>query len=678
MTDLKWRELVEKSRQGDTAAFEVLYNETKRSVYFTALRMLADEENAKDVMQDTFITAMEKLNDLEDGANFPKWVNSIAINKCRRYFRKLTVDSLDEQLEQGYEIKDDENFIPDEYVSNEVKRKVIMDIITNVLSDVQRQTIIMYYYNEMSLEEISKVMNCSVKTVSSRLCSAREKIKEAVLIYEKKQGDRLHAIVPVPILTLILRMEAEKLSVPDISLNFNKPSQTSANMKISGGRSMSKTMMIKTAAIVAVVGLTVGGIAAALKSGKTGKDITHDASSINEQESSYVSEIAENTDTNISEISAAETETSEMEDADPYAYYKVLDEEYQKTNETSYVQLRCNPWANRDTTFVYKEHLIGVDDFKIWTVDADGNVNTIFKIDDNQYKHFFADFCSGYFYVDFNGSSVDDDPKYLFKKIDLEGNEIYNIDKDDMAEKLNSILGKNLERTDYSYDVTCDGHIVFSTHDDKPEVVVADPELKEFKKVETKPDVPADRDSYEFIDMSYNNRMYINIPGFYLDCDTLEWVKFDVPEEIADSYRHSEYLIKAPGYGYYTPYYTIGRYLLDDYIFDLETNTMVITGMSNYYIHSFCDRDCHDYRGGDHHIDTVSFPEFVILGTDANYDYIKKFDFDIKSYEDPDIVALNDEKCISIRRDGLYLFSFEEGPENAKKVMDLEYYGGGY
>ena len=100
--------------------------------------------------------------------------------------------------------------------------------------------------------------------------------------------------------------------------------------------------------------------------------------------------------------------------------------------------------------------------------------------------------------------------------------------------------------------------------------------------------------------------------------------------------------------------------------------------MSNYYIHSFCDRDCHDYRGGDHHIDTVSFPEFVILGTDANYDYIKKFDFDIKSYEDPDIVALNDEKCISIRRDGLYLFSFEEGPENAKKVMDLEYYGGGY
>lgn len=86
MTELKWRELVDKTRQGDTKAFEELYNETKRSVYFTALKMLANEENAKDVMLETFVTAIEKLSDLNDGANFPKWINTIAVNKCRRYF----------------------------------------------------------------------------------------------------------------------------------------------------------------------------------------------------------------------------------------------------------------------------------------------------------------------------------------------------------------------------------------------------------------------------------------------------------------------------------------------------------------------------------------------------------------------------------------------------------------
>ena len=323
-----------------------------------------------------------------------------------------------------------------------------MDIITNVLSDVQRQTIIMYYYNEMSLEEISKVMNCSVKTVSSRLCSAREKIKEAVLIYEKKQGDRLHAIVPVPILTLILRMEAEKLSVPDISLNFNKPSQTSAKIKISGGRSMSKTMMIKTAAIVAVVGLTVGGIAVALKSSKTGKEITHDASSINEQESSYVSEIIENTDTNISEISAAETETSETEDADPYAYYKLLDEEYSKTDETSYMHLSCDPWAKRENTFVYKEHLLGVDDHKLWTVDANGNAETLFRLNEDHSNIMSVDFCSGYFYIRIADESDIDNIKHYFEKMDLNGNEVYTISEDTITEKVSAALGTNLTIAD--------------------------------------------------------------------------------------------------------------------------------------------------------------------------------------------------------------------------------------
>lgn len=93
-----------------------------------------------------------------------------------------------------------------------------MDIITNSLSEVQRQTIIMYYYDEMQLEDISQAMECPVKTVSSRLVSARDKIREAVLIYEKKHGDRLHAIAPVPILTMILRIEAQRTSVPHIPM----------------------------------------------------------------------------------------------------------------------------------------------------------------------------------------------------------------------------------------------------------------------------------------------------------------------------------------------------------------------------------------------------------------------------------------------------------------------------
>lgn len=282
MNELQWRELVEQTQKGDMDAFEKLYTQTNRSVYFTALKLLANEDNAKDVMQDTYITAIEKLGELHDGAKFPQWVNAIAVNKCRRYFRKPAEDSLDEQTEQDFDLSDDASFIPEEYVTNEVKRKVVMDIITRVLSDVQRQTVIMYYYNEMSLEQIAQVMDCPVKTVSSRLVSSREKIKEAVLIYEKKQGDRLHCVAVVPILTLILKAEAQSTSVPDIALGVfakalmdaasSASASTVSTTAVAGGSVKMGFFTGKVIAAVAAGVVAVGGVTAAVILSKNSSD----------------------------------------------------------------------------------------------------------------------------------------------------------------------------------------------------------------------------------------------------------------------------------------------------------------------------------------------------------------------------------------------------------------------
>ena len=282
MNELQWRELVEQTKKGDMNAFEKLYTETNRSVYFTALKLLANEDNAKDVMQETYMTAIEKLGDLHDGAKFPQWVNAIAVNKCRRYFRKPAEDSLDEQTEQGFDLSDDASFIPEEYVTNEVKRKVVMEIITDVLSDVQRQTVIMYYYNEMSLEQIAQAMDCPVKTVSSRLVSSREKIKEAVLIYEKKQGDRLHCVAVVPILTLILKAEAQSTSVPDIALGVfakalmdaasSASASTVSTTAVAGGSVKMGFFTGKVIAAVAAGVVAVGGVTAAVILSKNSSD----------------------------------------------------------------------------------------------------------------------------------------------------------------------------------------------------------------------------------------------------------------------------------------------------------------------------------------------------------------------------------------------------------------------
>lgn len=260
MNENEWRQLVKNALNNDEAAFDRLYKETERPVYFLCLKLLGNEQDAKDAAQETYLAAFNGLSTLDDGANFPKWINGIAVNQCKRFLRTPKNESLDEKLEHGVEFSDDENFIPEDYVANAEKRRVIMNIIDTELSEVQRQTIILYYYNGLKTHEIASIMNCPEGTVTYRLSAARAKIKEAVLIYEKENKDRLHAIVPIPILTLILRSEAERTVVPDIRL-FNNPAASANHLK-AGGKTMLNTLKAKIIAGACAAAVVGGGVAA--------------------------------------------------------------------------------------------------------------------------------------------------------------------------------------------------------------------------------------------------------------------------------------------------------------------------------------------------------------------------------------------------------------------------------
>ncbi|MBR1750498.1 MAG: RNA polymerase sigma factor, partial [Ruminococcus sp.] len=143
----------------------------------------------------------------------------------------------------------------------------IMNIIDTELSDVQRRTILLYYYNGLTVAEIAGVMDCPEGTVMYRLHAAREKIREAVLIYEKEHDDRLHAIVPIPVLTRIFRAEAEQISLPDIRLDLNnKANHTSAKniTQKAGGSTMKNAIVGKIIAGAAAIAVIGGGITAAV------------------------------------------------------------------------------------------------------------------------------------------------------------------------------------------------------------------------------------------------------------------------------------------------------------------------------------------------------------------------------------------------------------------------------
>lgn len=278
----KIRRLVLQAVQGDRAAFGELYEETGRSVYFNCLKLLGNAQQAEDITQDTFMKALEKLDSLKEPENFSAWVNRIAINNCKMYFRK-NPRTAEEESEKIIDDTPDSELIPDDYADSEEKRRIIMNIIDTALTDEQRQTIILFYFDMMSVAEIAEIMECSVGTVTSRLSAARKKIREAVLIYEKKNNDRLHAVMPIPVLSKIFMQECQHLKLPELSV-FSKASATevvpdkNTTISKSGGKGMFSTVKAKVIAGVVVLAVVGGGITAAVLANR---DKTADADKLN-------------------------------------------------------------------------------------------------------------------------------------------------------------------------------------------------------------------------------------------------------------------------------------------------------------------------------------------------------------------------------------------------------------
>lgn len=80
--------LVARARAGDRWAEEALYRRHVRGVTNAATRLLGRTAEADDVVQDTFVRALERLGDLEDGAAFRAWIQRIAVTFCHRRFRR--------------------------------------------------------------------------------------------------------------------------------------------------------------------------------------------------------------------------------------------------------------------------------------------------------------------------------------------------------------------------------------------------------------------------------------------------------------------------------------------------------------------------------------------------------------------------------------------------------------
>jgi len=196
-------DLVTSAKNGSTQAFEELYERYYGKIFALARMTVKNEADAEDILQQAFISAWRNMHSLTSPEAFSTWLQKITLNQCYALLRKknitVVMDAESETEDFSEEISED--FLPAVYAEQDDLRLRLGKIIDN-LSDVQKQTIVLYYFNEQKVEEIAYIMECTVGTVKSRLFLARKAIRTEVEEEERKSGQKFYGIAGIPVLSL--------------------------------------------------------------------------------------------------------------------------------------------------------------------------------------------------------------------------------------------------------------------------------------------------------------------------------------------------------------------------------------------------------------------------------------------------------------------------------------------
>ncbi|MFV0485423.1 MAG: RNA polymerase sigma factor [Candidatus Saccharimonadales bacterium] len=214
--------LVTEAQSGNTKCFEELYELYHKKVFAVIRTTVKNRADAEDILQQTFLAAWRNLKNLSNPAAFNTWIQRIAINQCYELLRKKNIAILLDSENELDNMVDDapDDLIPAVYAEREDLR-IRLGRILEDLSEVQRQTITFYYFNELKVEEIAEIMECSANTVKTRLFLARKTIKNEIEEQERKTGQKFYGIAGIPMLALsqILAQQVEAASLSTAASN---------------------------------------------------------------------------------------------------------------------------------------------------------------------------------------------------------------------------------------------------------------------------------------------------------------------------------------------------------------------------------------------------------------------------------------------------------------------------
>jgi RNA polymerase sigma-70 factor (ECF subfamily) len=180
MNQEKIKNLIELSKQDDKVAFRQLVEICQPFVFRLAFRLLCCADDAKDIVQETFIRVWIHLNKYHFRNSFSTWLYKITCNLCFDKLRsmKLSPNNATISIELSELVTPDESDIEQNIINNELIKRIIT--LTNELSPKQRLVFTLRDIEGLELEEVQEITGLSNAKIKSNLYLARQYVREKI------------------------------------------------------------------------------------------------------------------------------------------------------------------------------------------------------------------------------------------------------------------------------------------------------------------------------------------------------------------------------------------------------------------------------------------------------------------------------------------------------------------
>lgn len=182
-------DLVDQLKQKNESAFRYVVKKYQDQVVNTCYGLVQNKDDAEDLAQEVFLEVYRSIYSFNNQSKLSTWIYRISINKSLEWVRKdnrkkrwgqfknwLGLTTEPDELENKSTLK------PDEQLEDEERKKILQHHL-QLLNERQRTALVMLYFEELTYQEITEIMNISVSSVESLLFRARQNLKNKLTTY---------------------------------------------------------------------------------------------------------------------------------------------------------------------------------------------------------------------------------------------------------------------------------------------------------------------------------------------------------------------------------------------------------------------------------------------------------------------------------------------------------------